>query len=341
MLAGGTTSIAWTPLCGVCGAHGRGGRATLPFPKEAVALKVKEIMMDSFFSIEPKFLLAMRAVGELSKFQPPISWDLRASMVAWALGLVLGGSPADHEEAGGQGLRQEREEGLHPMLLALLREDPSAGNFFTLLDVIAWERCRRDAERKGPPPPTANHLLDVSEVACPQSQGIRPNGFHPPGDLQAALLQQEAKGGLQVLLQELLREDLSAGSLAGLLDLSMWKRVENGTEGAAALAAMAVPSARYQHRQIPAPLPSRHVHRQGCSLCPCSHTKAGNSWAAGAWEGFLSRSKAKDKHLLIADYPPVPSLLRIKEMVETLGIVQGVHLEGEKRIRRGVGHRPK
>ncbi|KAL8182962.1 UNVERIFIED_CONTAM: hypothetical protein K2H54_009753 [Gekko kuhli] len=52
-------------LCGVCGAHGRGGRATLPFPKEAVALKVKEIMMDSFFNIEPKFLLAMRAVGKL------------------------------------------------------------------------------------------------------------------------------------------------------------------------------------------------------------------------------------------------------------------------------------
>ncbi|KAL8189842.1 UNVERIFIED_CONTAM: hypothetical protein K2H54_011419 [Gekko kuhli] len=68
-------------------------------------------MMDSFFSIEPKFLLAMRAVGEL-RFQPPISQDLRTSMVAWALGLVLGGSPAGHEEAGDQGLRQEGEEGL-------------------------------------------------------------------------------------------------------------------------------------------------------------------------------------------------------------------------------------
>ncbi|KAL8197582.1 UNVERIFIED_CONTAM: hypothetical protein K2H54_033444 [Gekko kuhli] len=121
-------------LCSVCGAHGRGGRATLPFPKEAVALKVKEIMTDSFFSIEPRFLLAMRAVGELSKFQPPISRDLRTSMVAWALGLVLGGSPAGHEDAGDQGLWQEGEEGLHRMLLAFLREDPSAGNFFTLLD---------------------------------------------------------------------------------------------------------------------------------------------------------------------------------------------------------------
>ncbi|KAL8174655.1 UNVERIFIED_CONTAM: hypothetical protein K2H54_050764 [Gekko kuhli] len=57
-------------LCGVCGAHGRGGRATLPFPKEAVALKVKEIMRDSLFIIEPKSLLAMRAVGELRGAEP-------------------------------------------------------------------------------------------------------------------------------------------------------------------------------------------------------------------------------------------------------------------------------
>ncbi|KAL8220383.1 UNVERIFIED_CONTAM: hypothetical protein K2H54_044927 [Gekko kuhli] len=102
-----------------------------------------EIMMGSFFSIEPKFLLTMRAVGELSKFQPPISRDLRTSMVAWALGLVLSGSPAGHEDAGDQGLWQEGEKGLHRMLLAFLREDPLAGNFFTLLDVNARERHRR------------------------------------------------------------------------------------------------------------------------------------------------------------------------------------------------------
>ncbi|KAL8163227.1 UNVERIFIED_CONTAM: hypothetical protein K2H54_015062 [Gekko kuhli] len=101
-------------LCRVCGAHGRGGRATLLFPKEAVALKVKEIMMDSLFSIEPKFLLAMRAVGELSKFQPPISRDLRASMVAWALGLVLGGSPAGHKDAGDQVALLQRKSPAHP-----------------------------------------------------------------------------------------------------------------------------------------------------------------------------------------------------------------------------------
>ncbi|KAL8198963.1 UNVERIFIED_CONTAM: hypothetical protein K2H54_030515 [Gekko kuhli] len=55
-------------------------------------------------------------------------------MVAWALGLGLGGSPAGHKDAGDQGLWQEGEEGLHRMLLAFLREDPSAGDFFTLLD---------------------------------------------------------------------------------------------------------------------------------------------------------------------------------------------------------------
>ncbi|KAL8174665.1 UNVERIFIED_CONTAM: hypothetical protein K2H54_050838 [Gekko kuhli] len=93
-------------------------------------------MRDSLFIIEPKSLLATRAVGELSKFQPPISRDLRTSMVAWALEMVLGGSPAGHEDAGGQGLWQEGEEGLHRMLLAFLREDPSAGNFFTLLDRV-------------------------------------------------------------------------------------------------------------------------------------------------------------------------------------------------------------
>ncbi|KAL8165878.1 UNVERIFIED_CONTAM: hypothetical protein K2H54_056140 [Gekko kuhli] len=107
-------------------------------------------MRDSFFSIEPKSLLAMRAVGEL-RIQTLISRDLRTSIVAWALGLVFGGSPAGHEEAGGQGLWQEGEEGLHPMLLAFLREDPSAGSFFTLLDLSAWERCRRAP----PPPPLA------------------------------------------------------------------------------------------------------------------------------------------------------------------------------------------
>ncbi|KAL8177467.1 UNVERIFIED_CONTAM: hypothetical protein K2H54_007474 [Gekko kuhli] len=66
-------------------------------------------------------------------------------MVARALGLVLGGSPAGHEDAGGQGLWQEGEKGLQRMLPAFLREDPSAGNFFTLLDGSSSSstgRCR-------------------------------------------------------------------------------------------------------------------------------------------------------------------------------------------------------
>ncbi|KAL8220280.1 UNVERIFIED_CONTAM: hypothetical protein K2H54_042686 [Gekko kuhli] len=64
-------------------------------------------------------------------------------MVAWALGLVLSGSPAGHEDAGDQDLWQEGEEGLHRKLLAFLREDLSAGNFFTLFDVSAWQRRQR------------------------------------------------------------------------------------------------------------------------------------------------------------------------------------------------------
>ncbi|KAL8182899.1 UNVERIFIED_CONTAM: hypothetical protein K2H54_006372 [Gekko kuhli] len=169
-------------LCGVCGAHGRGGRATLPFPKEAVALKVKEIMRDSFFSIEPKFLLAMRAVANSSlQFQPPTNgglgsgagprWEPSRPRRGWRPGMrktnrlikSVANTPAApvssrrlrssfgegciprgrQEESQETGLWQEGEEGLHPMLLALRREDPSAGNFFTLLDgSSSTGRCR-------------------------------------------------------------------------------------------------------------------------------------------------------------------------------------------------------
>ncbi|KAL8165870.1 UNVERIFIED_CONTAM: hypothetical protein K2H54_055895 [Gekko kuhli] len=73
-----------------CRVQGRGRSRTLPFPKEAVMQQLKEIMLDSFFAIEPKFILAMRAVEELSP-------ELKTSIVTWALGLVLGGS-AGHED---------------------------------------------------------------------------------------------------------------------------------------------------------------------------------------------------------------------------------------------------
>ncbi|KAL8207479.1 UNVERIFIED_CONTAM: hypothetical protein K2H54_056971 [Gekko kuhli] len=42
------------------------------------------------------------------------------------------------------------------------------------------------------------------------------SGQHPKPEM--------AKEGLQGLLQELLREDLSAGHLVGLLDVSVWER---------------------------------------------------------------------------------------------------------------------
>ncbi|KAL8182961.1 UNVERIFIED_CONTAM: hypothetical protein K2H54_009712 [Gekko kuhli] len=118
------------------GAQRRRSR-TLPFPKEAVMRQLKEIMMDSFFGVDPKFILAMRAVEELSEFQPPLSRELQTSIVAWALGLVLGGSPG-HEDPAQQALQQQGEVGLQRMLLALLTEDPSAGHWLTLLDQISY-----------------------------------------------------------------------------------------------------------------------------------------------------------------------------------------------------------
>ncbi|KAL8165890.1 UNVERIFIED_CONTAM: hypothetical protein K2H54_056564 [Gekko kuhli] len=75
-----------------CRVQGRGRSRTLPFPKEAVMQQLKEIMLDSFFAIEPKFILAMRAVEELSP-------ELKTSIVTWALGLVLGGSPGHEDPA--------------------------------------------------------------------------------------------------------------------------------------------------------------------------------------------------------------------------------------------------
>ncbi|KAL8220092.1 UNVERIFIED_CONTAM: hypothetical protein K2H54_038503 [Gekko kuhli] len=124
---------------------------------------------------------------------------LAKGMLDWVAAAVVLGRLAEAE-----GLWQEVEEGLHRMLLAFLREDPSADNFFTQLD------------------------------------GAR-HSCTPHTD--STFLSEEAKGGLQVLLQELLREDLSAGRLAGLLDVSMWekKMVENvglfgGREAEASLA---------------------------------------------------------------------------------------------------------
>ncbi|KAL8181209.1 UNVERIFIED_CONTAM: hypothetical protein K2H54_049691 [Gekko kuhli] len=121
-----------------CREQGRGRSRALPFPKEAVMRQLKEIMLDSFFELEPKFIIAMRAVEELSKFQPPLQPELKTSIVAWALGLVLSGSPGPEDPAQ-QALQQQGEVGLQRMLLALLMEDPSAGHWLALLDTIVEE----------------------------------------------------------------------------------------------------------------------------------------------------------------------------------------------------------
>ncbi|KAL8181188.1 UNVERIFIED_CONTAM: hypothetical protein K2H54_049297 [Gekko kuhli] len=118
-----------------CREQGRGRSRALPFPKEAVMRQLKEIMLDSFFELEPKFIIAMRAVEELSKFQPPLQPELKTSIVAWALGLVLSGSPGPEDPAQ-QALQQQGEVGLQRMLLALLMEDPSAGHWLALLETI-------------------------------------------------------------------------------------------------------------------------------------------------------------------------------------------------------------
>ncbi|KAL8181190.1 UNVERIFIED_CONTAM: hypothetical protein K2H54_049312 [Gekko kuhli] len=106
-----------------------------PQPPSSPCSSRREIMLDSFFELEPKFIIAMRAVEELSKFQPPLHLELKTSIVAWALGLVLGGSPGPEDPAQ-QALQQQGEVGLQRMLLALLMEDPSAGHWLALLDTI-------------------------------------------------------------------------------------------------------------------------------------------------------------------------------------------------------------
>ncbi|KAL8174460.1 UNVERIFIED_CONTAM: hypothetical protein K2H54_045672 [Gekko kuhli] len=92
-------------------------------------------------------------------------------MVAWALGLVLGGSPAGHEAAGGQGLWQEGEESLHRMLLDFLREDPSTGNFFTLLD---------DPMPEVLPSATSEPLASPLGTKHSQRASSQEQGEHPP-----------------------------------------------------------------------------------------------------------------------------------------------------------------
>ncbi|KAL8181125.1 UNVERIFIED_CONTAM: hypothetical protein K2H54_048105 [Gekko kuhli] len=133
-------------VCGVCRAQERGGKTTLPFSKEAVAEQIKEIMLDSFFEVEPKFILATRAVEELRRVFGSLSApqglghedpDGQGSLGMAGRGqgdcvplCVLNPGASLH-----QALQQQGEGGLRRMLLALLKEDPSEGHWLTLLDV--------------------------------------------------------------------------------------------------------------------------------------------------------------------------------------------------------------
>ncbi|XP_077168497.1 uncharacterized protein LOC143824763 [Paroedura picta] len=122
-------------------------KTTLPFPKEEVAAKIRDIMLKSFMGLEPRFILSMEAVADLSKFHPPLEPNVQRSIVAWALGMVLGGPPIGSDPAG-QALQQEGEEALRRLLRGLIREDPSSGHLFTLLDqLLYWHRVRWPAPR--------------------------------------------------------------------------------------------------------------------------------------------------------------------------------------------------
>ncbi|KAL8181175.1 UNVERIFIED_CONTAM: hypothetical protein K2H54_049067 [Gekko kuhli] len=205
-----------------CREQGRGRSRALPFPKEAVMRQLKEIMLDSFFELEPKFIIAMRAVEELSKFQPPLQPELKTSIVAWALGLVLSGSPGPEDPAQQvhgtpiassgrlrpsfregcipwgqetvslfgswiwgalhQALQQQGEVGLQRMLLALVMEDPSAGHWLALLDTIVEEPAFGGLVAK----------LAVS-LADPEAE-VREKAREVIGQLLQLLCQQGLKG---------------------------------------------------------------------------------------------------------------------------------------------------
>ncbi|XP_077192370.1 maestro heat-like repeat-containing protein family member 7 [Paroedura picta] len=119
-------------------------------------------MHKSFLALEARMVGCMEAVAELSKFHPPLRTDLRQSIVAWALGMVLGGPPIQADPAG-QALQQKAEEALRRMLQGLIREDPSAGHLDTLLDqLLYWLRVSWPAPRAR----AAALLRDVLLDAC-------------------------------------------------------------------------------------------------------------------------------------------------------------------------------
>ncbi|XP_077167373.1 uncharacterized protein LOC143824229 [Paroedura picta] len=104
-------------------------------------------MLKSLMGLEPRMILCMEAVADLSKFHPPLEPNVQRSIVAWALGMVLGGPPIASDPAG-QALQQEGKEALPRMLRGLIREDPSSGHLLTLLDqLLYWHQVRWPAPR--------------------------------------------------------------------------------------------------------------------------------------------------------------------------------------------------
>ncbi|KAL8175871.1 UNVERIFIED_CONTAM: hypothetical protein K2H54_011407 [Gekko kuhli] len=134
-------------VSGVCKARKAKGLTTLPFDKEAVGEEIKAIMEDDFFCAGPLSLQAMNTLGDISRFQPPLSKGLRTAIAGWALQLVVNGTPGG-DSPPGQGACKAAEEGLRKMLQELLREDPSASHLVGLLERVAyWMQSGRVAVR--------------------------------------------------------------------------------------------------------------------------------------------------------------------------------------------------
>ncbi|XP_048357712.1 uncharacterized protein LOC125435561 [Sphaerodactylus townsendi] len=121
----------------VCEACKGKGLRTLPFSKQAVGEEILDIMEEAFFNLTEPFVEAMATVQKLSQFQPPLGPDLRSSIVAWAVRLIVSGSPGPHQPHQLE-LQDRAEKGLREMLEQLLREDPSAGHVVGLLEHLAY-----------------------------------------------------------------------------------------------------------------------------------------------------------------------------------------------------------
>uniref|UniRef100_A0ACB8FUD4 Uncharacterized protein n=1 Tax=Sphaerodactylus townsendi TaxID=933632 RepID=A0ACB8FUD4_9SAUR len=68
-----------------------------------------------------------------TQFQPPLSPDLRSSIVTWAVRLIVSGSLGPNQPHHLE-LQERAEKGLREMLEQLLREDQSAGHVVGLLE---------------------------------------------------------------------------------------------------------------------------------------------------------------------------------------------------------------